>query len=506
MRGAARLFTSLLLIMSLAILAIPAVVHLGPGFVAALTAGTDGPPTRNSAQLPPSSLSTIDSVAVPKPSAVLPDKAVLAADLDAALTAPAAGRFTGIVTDALTGAVLYDRGADTAAVPASNLKLLTAVAALESMGAYKQFSTRVVRGDDSHELVLVGGGDVLLGSGRSAPGRTMGHAGLASLAERTASALAAAGTTGRLRVSVDDSLFSGPVLNPHWQSGDVRNGEIAPIFPMALNAARYEAGSSSGSRPQASALLVGGAFAKALAAAAPRAGLHITVEPGVARSTAPERADELAVVQSAPVAALVGYMLSTSDNYVAEVLGRLAAAATGQPASFAGATQTVGAIIGRLGVPTRPLQLADACGLSMRNRVSARALAAALSLLVTGGDADLRQGAAGLPIAGLTGTLKHRYRAGGALGGAGLVRAKTGTLNTVQSLSGTVVDADGRLLLFSFIGNRFSGGSQAAKAPLDAAASVLAGCGCRAPQLPAPTAPTTAGPGGRAAGRAAGRG
>ncbi len=55
------------------------------------------------------------------------------------------------------------------------------------------------------------------------------------------------------------------------------------------------------------------------------------------------------------------------------------------------------------------------------------------------------------PVAGLTGTLNDRYGEAGTSEGAGLVRAKTGTLNTVIALSGYVVDTDGRLLVFSFI-------------------------------------------------------
>ncbi|MCU1511753.1 MAG: D-alanyl-D-alanine carboxypeptidase/D-alanyl-D-alanine-endopeptidase, partial [Arthrobacter sp.] len=71
-----------------------------------------------------------------------------------------------------------------------------------------------------------------------------------------------------------------------------------------------------------------------------------------------------------------------------------------------------------------------------------------------------------------------RYLDASTARGAGLVRAKTGTLNTVTALSGYVVDADGRLLVFSFIGNGLTPGA-ANKTALDRTASVLAGCGCR---------------------------
>ena len=47
------------------------------------------------------------------------------------------------------------------------------------------------------------------------------------------------------------------------------------------------------------------------------------------------------------------------------------------------------------------------------------------------------------------------------------------------ALSGYVVDADGRLLVFSFIGNGLTPGAPGTRTALDRAATVLAACGCR---------------------------
>ncbi|KOG14249.1 D-alanyl-D-alanine carboxypeptidase, partial [Streptomyces viridochromogenes] len=58
----------------------------------------------------------------------------------------------------------------------------------------------------------------------------------------------------------------------------------------------------------------------------------------------------------------------------------------------------------------------------------------------------------GLPVGGFTGTLAGRYDTGSP--GAGLVRAKTGTLTGVNTLAGTVVTPDGRLLAFAFLAGR----------------------------------------------------
>ncbi|MGH3979175.1 MAG: D-alanyl-D-alanine carboxypeptidase, partial [Pseudonocardiaceae bacterium] len=61
--------------------------------------------------------------------------------------------------------------------------------------------------------------------------------------------------------------------------------------------------------------------------------------------------------------------------------------------------------------------------------------------------------------------------------GRGWVRAKTGTLTGVNSLAGTVLDVDGRLLVFAALSN---GPDPAAARPrLDELAAALRSCGCR---------------------------
>ena len=466
----------------LLVLMIPAALLVAPGFVGPEAPAPAPPPPEW--QQAPATLSAAGGLAPLDASAGIPAAASVTAQVEPLLKADGGGNFTGLVQDALTGQVLFDRGGSESRVPASNLKLLTAVAALRSLGPEHRFTTSVVQGPAAGQVVLVGGGDVLLGAGESNADGAMGHAGLATLAAQTVEALKAAGTTGELQVLVDDSLFTGPALNPAWESGDVAAGEVAPVYPLALNSARYDPAVTTGPRPQDSAVTVADEFAARLRTAGAAAGL--TVAAAVERSprsaaTGGEAGEPavLAEAQSATVAEQVDLMLQASDNYLAEVLGRMASLAAGGPGSNDGATAAVRAQLTDAGINADGIRLVDVCGLAMGNQVSARQFTEVVRAIAAGTDSRLRAALDGFPVAGLTGTLDARYGEDSTARGAGLVRAKTGTLNTVLALSGYVVDADGRLLVFSFIGNGLTPGAAGNKVALDRAATALAGCGCR---------------------------
>ena len=461
----------------LIVLAIPGVLLVAPGF-----RGPEAPapvPAPPAWQQPPATLSAAQVLAPLQPSAPVPAQPAVTAQVDPVLKGDGGGTFTGMVQDALTGQVLFDRGGADGRVPASNLKLLTALAALRTLGPDHRFTTKVIQGPAPGQVVLVGGGDVLLGAGESQPEQVMGHAGLATLAAATVQALQAAGTTGEITVLVDDSLFTGPALNPNWQSGDVEAGEIAPLYPLALNSARFDPAVTTGPRPQDSAMAAAQEFAARLRAAGAGAGL--TVAAGVERSPGASQANAavLAAADSATVAEQVNLMLQVSDNYLAETMGRMAAVATGRRGSNDGATAAVAAEAGAAGLSSDTMKLVDVCGLAMGNQVSARQFTDVVRAITTGADTRLRAVLGGFPVGGLSGTLDMRYGDATTSGGAGLVRAKTGTLNTVLALSGYVVDADGRLLVFSFLGNGLTPGAAGNKEALDRAATALAGCGCR---------------------------
>jgi D-alanyl-D-alanine carboxypeptidase/D-alanyl-D-alanine-endopeptidase (penicillin-binding protein 4) len=77
---------------------------------------------------------------------------------------------------------------------------------------------------------------------------------------------------------------------------------------------------------------------------------------------------------------------------------------------------------------------------------------------------------ASLPLGGLDGTLEDRMD-----GAAGGVRAKTGHLRHVASLSGVAPGPDGELLAFSVLVNGARGGYEDVDAAVDAFVAALAG-------------------------------
>ncbi|WP_035765255.1 D-alanyl-D-alanine carboxypeptidase/D-alanyl-D-alanine-endopeptidase [Arthrobacter sp. H20] len=478
MLRSARVITVGLLVAVFASLAVPLGFAVVPVVVRSLEQPEPIPePPADERQLPPVGLTPPAQVAALDPAAPLPNPALLTSALHAELRFEGSGVLSGVVVDAASGDVLFDDGSGNQQLPASNQKLLTAAAVMSKLDPGRRFETTVVAGELANELVLVAGGDVLLSSGESDSGAVVGHAGLQSLAEETVDALDPA--DGPFNILLDDTLFIGPTLNAGWLAGDVNAGEIAPIYPLAINSSWRDEAASRGPRSPDAALHAAAVFREAVVVAGSELGVEVGAE--VIRSPALDGdAIQLAGVESATVEQQVEHMLLTSDNYLAETLARLAARASGQPASFGGATETIESAVGQLEVPGEGLVVSDAAGLSPRNEVSPAQLAALVRALAVSEEPGLVSILNGLPIAGLSGTLQDRYELQGpAASGAGLVRAKTGTLNAVTALTGYVVTTDGRLLVFSFMAGGLDGNTVAARTAIDRAAAALARCGCR---------------------------
>jgi len=197
---------------------------------------------------------------------------------------------------------------------------------------------------------------------------------------------------------------------------------------------------------------------------------------------APGGAQTLASVSSPTVAQMAGQMLVESNNVIAENLARQVAIAARQPASFSGAATAEMTALRRLGVTG--VHLVDGSGLSPDDQITPAALVRLIGLAASPGRPELREAITGLPVAGFSGTLAAGGSVFGETGQAawGVVRAKTGNLDTVTALAGIVAARSGQLLSFAVMADQLgTGGLNAAGAQLARVATALAGCGCRGP-------------------------
>ncbi len=389
----------------------------------------------------------------------IPTPAALAAVLAPALANPALGNFTGVVSDAETGTVLWSQGPDTPMIPASTTKVLTAAAAMLALPAEHRVATRVVQGTEPGQIVLVGGGDPTLTA--LPAGQNGAYPGGPRLEDLVAQIRDAGATVQS--VVVDTGAYTGPPLAQGWMPGDIAAGFIAPIEPVMLDGARLDPHEDESPRSATPALDAGRALAAAFGVAPE------LVTPGRAPSGAPP----LASVESAPLRVRLEQMMSHSDNVLAEAIGREIAIETGADPSFAGVGVAITGALGGAGFDLIGVTLHDASGLSVDGRIPARLLDRILAAAAGDTAPKLRPMLDQLPVAAATGTLSERYGTGG---GAGWVRAKTGTLSQASALAGYVTDVGNRVLTFALMSNDSPPG--VSRPALDAIASTLRSCGC----------------------------
>ncbi|MEO3776270.1 D-alanyl-D-alanine carboxypeptidase/D-alanyl-D-alanine-endopeptidase [Micromonospora sp. B11E3] len=421
------------------------------------------------------------------PGAPAPTPDGVRAALDPLVRAPELGSRVNVsVADVADGGSLYARGGDDGTVPASVTKLATAVTVLAARGPSYRIPTRAVAGTNPGEVVLVGGGDPTLAV--DGDGFYPGAARLDDLAQQVKHAL---GGTEPTKVTVDSSLFPGPVHGPGWDSDIPTGGFGAAITALMTDGARTDPEAARknfddmhgwAQRSAQPDLAAGGAFARLLGlsgdAAEVRRGRAPAANGAPAGTVTPGA--ELGRVESLPMIRLVDIMISDSDNVIAEALARQVALARNQPGSFAGGAAAMDAVIGELGLPADEITLSDASGLSRANRISPSLLTDLVTLAGNGSHPELAAIFGGLPVAAWSGTLDGRYQATGTTAGAGVVRAKTGTLTGVHAIAGLVTTRDGRLLTFAVLTDEAPAGTpDETRRALDRITSALAACGCR---------------------------
>lgn len=189
---------------------------------------------------------------------------------------------------------------------------------------------------------------------------------------------------------------------------------------------------------------------------------------------------EIASLQSPPFATIAAHTLKPSQNLYTEIILRTLAKqrAAGDPQSPAAAPlesdeeaglQVVRDFLRQAGVGNDDIYLNDGSGLSRNDMITANASVQLLTFMTKHRYFTAFRDA--LPIAGVDGTLRTRMRGTPAENN---VRAKTGSLSSVASLSGYVTTAAGEHLVFSMMLNNYPDAAALRRDSIDAIAVLLA--------------------------------
>lgn len=330
---------------------------------------------------------------------------------------------------------IFAKGETTPVTPASNEKLITAAVALDVLGPDYTFTTKVlgtvVDGVVTGDLYLLGGGDPLLSTAPYPPTVTPDPPTDVTPLEVIAFQMATAGIT-RVNGNVvgDESRYDTERFVPTW-SAAIQNHEAGPLGALLVNDATRQLGSDKRYTDPA----VGGATD--LIALLKGAG--ITVGGRAATGVTPPGTPEVTSVTSVPLSKIVGEMLTTSDDNTAEMLMKeMGYRVNGAPGTRQGGIDAIKGTLVTWGIDTAPLNVIDGSGLDSGNTVTCDLLLKVLQHTTL--DSPV---AAGLPIAGQTGTLQTLF-VGSAV--EGRLHAKTGTLSNAKALSGFVTTTAGPLV------------------------------------------------------------
>jgi D-alanyl-D-alanine carboxypeptidase/D-alanyl-D-alanine-endopeptidase (penicillin-binding protein 4) len=181
---------------------------------------------------------------------------------------------------------------------------------------------------------------------------------------------------------------------------------------------------------------------------------------------------EIATRQSPPFSLIASHTLKPSQNLYTEIilrtLGKLTSTGPSQTIEEAGLI-VVRNFLRQAGASESDLALNDGSGLSRNDMITANATVQLLTYMSK--HKYFSQFRDALPIAGVDGTLRTRMKGTPAEGN---LRAKTGSLSSVASLSGYVTTAAGEHFVFSMMLNNYPDASALRRDSIDAIAVLLA--------------------------------
>ncbi len=442
-------------------------------------------------------------VSPPAPPAPLP--AVCTSQISTAINAivdrPELRRYRwGIVVQTLNGNTqLYNRDGDRLFIPASNVKLITTAVALRQLGATTRLRTSV------YQLPSNGNLGNLLVVGRGDPSLTV--SGLQSIGQQ----LQQRGIKQIGQISFDDGYFRGEQINGDWEWGDLSTDYAPAINGLMLNQnsnpltvssqqvgkpLRYawkdpslnswQVDNQSLTAPASqegniNAIAVFGkslirltgklpidaapiqidlplaapdqSFISAFRQSLTRSGINTNSVRSISGQIT-TNLPEIAAINSPTMSELITETNQRSNNIYAEVL--LKSIGRTHPEHYTSDRDTsnlgialVKQRLTEMGVDPQAYSLRDGSGLSRHNLVAPTAFVRVLSAMATTPMGQIYRDS--LPLSGASGSLKNRMKGTVA---QGIVRAKTGSLSGVTSLSGYIDPPQYSPLVFSIILNQ----------------------------------------------------
>ena len=360
--------------------------------------------------LPDVTLSREDTAEV-----VLPWPENVKARLDSLMTDPLLERtqLGLMVYDLSADSALYRYGSRQTLRPASTMKLLTGITALDVLGSrydyrtYLYYTGTIANGVLTGDVWLVGGMDPLFDdTDMHIMAETLHRVGVDSI-------------SGRI---VRDVSFKEEALLGEGWCWDDDNPQLTPLLVSRKDE-----------------------FADRFKDELVKCG--VAVNAPITTDRLPK--DVLLICsRSHRLTEVLEPMMKESDNLYAESMFFQIAASMGKrPATAAHARQVIKTTVAKSGVSGVPYRIADGSGLSLYNYVTPELMVSMLRYAYLKRDI-MSVLYPSLPVAGVDGTLKKRMKGGPAQGN---VHAKTGTLSGISSLAGYCRAANQHLLAFCII-------------------------------------------------------
>lgn len=352
------------------------------------------------------------------------------------------------VVDLETGEVLFDRFGDRLFTPASNLKIYTSACALDLFGPQHRFITRVTASVDAQsgtarDMQLLGGGDSMLSSEE-----------LGKLADRVVNEWSVRTVEGP--ISVDNSRYSHEQLGPGWMWDDQPyyfNMRVTPLmldFNVETIPADPPEGEESEEKPERKAVQnpaawISETFASMLLE-------REVITSSTTNNGTPHWVRREITLPGPTLEATLTHFNHVSENAVGEVLLHeiaLANGGTNRPNWKAGAKTITNWLTKTAGLEDGSFRLVDGSGLSRYNLISADS---SIRLLAFMRKHKHYQAFFNSLFAYELDTPEGKKK--------GFVRAKSGGMSGVSTISGYVQTLDGRELAFSLLANGLIGSAE----------------------------------------------